>query len=110
MLVEATRVIYYGLKRRRIGERFQLKAYRHYKRDKNGVVEKDKDGKPIIVTVSAEEQFSPKSMMKVESEQPVKRTARKSAEPNPPVEPPSLDDPPSDNDGLGEPTGDTEVL
>lgn len=61
MLVRATQLGYYDLKRKRVGEEFVLKAYKI----------KKQDGK--IVTIEPEQQFSENWMEKVDEDAPAPR-------------------------------------
>lgn len=107
MLVKATRTLYYGLKRIKEGQKFELKPVRMYKRDSKGNVVKGRDGKPVVEEISAEAQFSARSMMKVENEKASKkkREVVDDHDEQQPIE--TIDTSP---DELSSSTGDEDVL
>jgi hypothetical protein len=77
MRVRALEVGYYGLIRRREGSEFTLKPYKKFKRDGNGTLEKDKDGKPIEVLVTAQMQLAKWMHPVSEKEAAVSKAKRK---------------------------------
>jgi hypothetical protein len=81
MKVKATKLGFYGHKRRREGDVFELVPYKVQKLDAEGKVVFDDKRKPVLETISPEAQFSDSWMSRIEAAPRKGKHAPKAQEP-----------------------------